>query len=534
MKKLLSILAAVSAIVFAACEKMPTENAKVDLSEKVELCFADGVTSSRLKFGSTNAIIAQLEYLKDNKKVTLPTTGLTRAEGGDNDTTFTSLRAALEAQGLQGLTDEDLAYIKAEELEYEPEDSIVWDPYMCAILNTDREVQVEDDIYRIVKDGYVIYDANAGCEYVENILETVDTSALTPNTETLLAEGIRFGYYPVEVVEVDNRDLRPDVQPIDSLLLNDPDNGLILKPDPEPKPEQPISEEEYYSNYPAHIAKSALNASGNLVLLSDNVTIPNSDIVSCQYKSKSHESSGFLSRIFGHSTVINNYFDSKHRMRLRMYSQNYGIWAASGMTVRMQKKFIGWWRCPADEFKYGWSGIELVSKFSKQPFTGSMIPDYVRIKFEVEDKPIVFFNIPQNKYNYANGNTTALYRNYINNTVQTIIRKYEAEASAVEKSSSFGEYGVYAVDKNDNNKLRFILPQGEKTAYDKGREVEKFDFQFLPYGIYIYYSLGNGNGFGNHKLDLPNISITTLDRGMVYAAVKYKGKWKAAYITTGN
>lgn len=93
---------------------------------------------------------------------------------------------------------------------------------------------------------------------------------------------------------------------------------------------------------------------------------------------------------------------------------------------------------------------------------------------------------------------------------------------------------VFAVDKESGSKLRFILPQGENIAYNKGREVEKFDFQFLPYGIYAYISLGNGKGFAGNALDLPNISITKLDRGMVYAAVKYDGKWKAAYISTSN
>lgn len=509
---------------------MPTEPAKRDLSDKVGLCFAEGVTSSRLKFGSKEAAVAQLEYLKENNKLELPAAELTRAEGGDDDTTFISLRAALEAQGLQGLTDEDLAYIVAEGLEYEPEDSIVWDPYMCAILNTDREVQVEDDIYRIVENGYVIYDAAAGCEYIENILETVDTSALTPFAENILDGGVIYGYYPVTIIERDNRQLRTDKDP-DSLLFVGTLPNLGLNPDPDP--DQPETEEEYYRNYPEHIARSAINGSGALVLF-NRVAIPESDIVSCKYKSKSNESSGFLSRIFGHSTVISNYFNSKHRMRLRMYSQNYGIWVASGMTVRMQKKFIGWWRCSAEEFRYGWSGIELVSTFSKQPFTETNIPDYVRIKFEVEDKPIVFFNVPKNKYNYTDGNTTSLYSKYINNTVQTKIRKYEAEASSEEKNSSFEEYGVFAVDKESGSKLRFILPQGENIAYNKGREVEKFDFQFLPYGIYAYISLGNGKGFAGNSLDLPNISITKLDRGMVYAAVKYDGKWKAAYISTSN
>lgn len=49
--------------------------------------------------------------------------------------------------------------IVADSLEYEPEDSLIVNPYMTAILNGEREVQVGDKICRFVNEGMVMYDA---------------------------------------------------------------------------------------------------------------------------------------------------------------------------------------------------------------------------------------------------------------------------------------------------------------------------------------------------------------------------------------
>lgn len=71
---------------------------------------------------------------------------------------FVSLREHLIDQGLREFTDAELAEIIADSLEYEPEDSLIVDPYMTAILNGEREVQVGNKICRFVDEGMVMYD----------------------------------------------------------------------------------------------------------------------------------------------------------------------------------------------------------------------------------------------------------------------------------------------------------------------------------------------------------------------------------------
>ena len=530
MKKIFAIFIFVAATSFFACDQDLTgyEIPNQSDNKSQDLSYAEGVSSSRLVFATKANVVAQLNQLKESKQLTLPKSATTRSVDGEEDTTFVSLRESLAAQGIVGLSNEELAVISAEELEYEPEDSIVWDPYMCAVLNADREVQVADSVYRIVEDGYIIYDANEDVTYIENVLETVDTTGMTVNSETLLADGIVYGYFPIRTIYRDN--LVP---------LPNPNPEFVLPPatddDEGEGDDTNVPEEVYYADYPHHMAKSALTTSGCLVLI-DQIGIPKEDIVSCVYKDKSHESAGFLSRMFGYSTVISNYFDNKHRMRLRMYSQNYGIWVASGMTVRLQKKVAGtWWRKKADEFRYGWSGIELVTTYSTKPFANyQKMPQCYSAQFKCEDKPILFFKLDPQKYDFENGYTSLLYSQYINNNLQSKIRKWEAEASSAERAKYYNEYGVVTINKNNDKKYHYLLPQGEETAYNQGREVYRFDLQILPYGILTYFSLGNGQGYQNYTKMMPSVSITTLDRGLVYAGVKFNGEWKGAYISTGE
>ena len=242
---------------FIACEKdlVDYQSSQPELKQH-EVHFIEGVVDSRLKFSSKADLITQLNHLKSNQQLTLPKIATTRSAESEEDTTFVSLRESLAAQGIVGLSNEELAVVAAEELEYEPEDSIVWDPYMCAVLNADREVQVADSVYRIVDNGYIIYDANADVTYIENVLETVDTTGMTVNSETLLADGIVYGYFPIRTIYRDN--LVP---------LPNPDHEFIAPPatDDDEEEDTNVPEEVYYADYPHHMAKSALTITGDLV-----------------------------------------------------------------------------------------------------------------------------------------------------------------------------------------------------------------------------------------------------------------------------
>ena len=102
-------------------------------------------------------------------------------------------------------------------------------------------------------------------------------------------------------------------------------------------------------------------------------------------------------------------------MKLRMYEQDYIIYRAVGMTVRMQKRTLGiWWRKKAQEFRYGWSAIECEYKFPSPTFIDppkmpNGLPQYNKYptgmtkKFPFANSKIVLFHIPLANYDVTTG-----------------------------------------------------------------------------------------------------------------------------------
>lgn len=78
-----------------------------------------------------------------------------------------------------------------------------------------------------------------------------------------------------------------------------------------------------------------------------------------------------------------------------------------------------------------------------------------------------------------------------------------------------------------------IYPQGEEVAFNKGREVVKWDSDWF-YGRYIIgFSIGLDNpSFGLSNFTFKSASEINLGRACIYAAVKYDNKWRGCVIKT--
>ncbi|WP_417007313.1 hypothetical protein, partial [Alistipes putredinis] len=118
------------------------------------------VKSGVLHFNSADDLSSTILQMKERQVFDIKHLPATRAAAQALNGEFVSLRQHLIDQGLREFTDAELAEIVADSLEYEPEDSLIVDPYMTAILNGEREVQVGDKICRFVEDGMIMYDAN--------------------------------------------------------------------------------------------------------------------------------------------------------------------------------------------------------------------------------------------------------------------------------------------------------------------------------------------------------------------------------------
>lgn len=247
----------------------------------------------------------------------------------------------------------------------------------------------------------------------------------------------------------------------------------------------------------------------------------------------------WISKKFGANTVIEVNFTNKRRMKLRMYEQDYVLYSAIGMTVRMQKKRLKiWWRTKADEFRFGWKNVELCHKFKFNPIpnievtdpkTGNKVPkvpDYIKATFPFSDKENVLFTIPFASYkDFTMGNVNNLFWQAMNSVASSLKNEF--------KNFTQGTYSVEI--KPEETTVYSIVPQYEKVERNTGREVARFELEWFSGN----FKIGVGINANNGNVNVKNVSATPvkagrINRGEVYAAVKYHGKWKAARIYTSD
>lgn len=290
------------AIILCSCSKddLNVENHQQQIHQVLEN------STKRLKFDSKEEVEALINSMKDDKDGR--TKVLTRASSD-----FVSLNDYLRQNVLDSLTPEELAIVKAEGLEFDPDDEIIADPYFCDLLNAKREIEVDGKIYKFSEKG--IFRCNA-----------------------------------------DEADLLEDIDKYSSeISLKNTDEFITIKNSLEFVSRNFLLQEET----PITKARSGTNR-GNLVLGNKEV-INMADIRDMEYKGRGDAGKvqNWISSKLGNNTIVEVNFTNKRRMKLRMFEQNYILYNSIGMTVRMQKKRLKiWWRTKADEFRFGWKNIE--------------------------------------------------------------------------------------------------------------------------------------------------------------------------------
>lgn len=479
-----------------------------------------------LSFGSVAELNSVLEMLRTADTRDLKDIPLTRSVEQVLDDGFVSLRQDLINKGLQEFSDEELQEIENEGLIYEPEDSLILDPYLCVILNDEREVIVGTTAYRFVKDGVIECESD-NMENLSSIEcelnDDVDISALEEG-ESVTMEGGRFTKIRYEKEIEVNDDA--------SLSSGESTNGelqLVHQP----------SQNDNKEN------ASEIKPVGNTLVLKDGTVIKADKINTVRYLQDESEASKFqrfISSKFGTNVVANNYYDSKHRMRLRMYSQDYIICSSVGFVVRMQKKKLGiWWRTNADEFRYGWSAIECKYDYSQSPFQSSLpsistgssqskYPDFMLKKFPFQKDNVVLFHIGLINYDFTTGDMNKVFKAGVEMVKDKIQSFVSSKSTEQYKEAS---RGLYTVDKDDLT-VYVTYPQGEDVDYRSGREKVEWDFRWLSGTFVIGFSTNMVNSFSLSNLDIAPLNNVEIIRGSVYCATKYGGEWRACVIKTEN
>lgn len=100
------------------------------------------------------------------------------------------------------------------------------------------------------------------------------------------------------------------------------------------------------------------------------------------------------------------------------------------------------------------------------------------------------------------------------------------------KGDDFGSTECYCYVM-DYAVLRVIFPQGEEIDTGTGREVVRWDKQWLSGNFMIGFKSNlAGGGFKYSNISFSPAKDVAIVRGRIYGAVKYKNEWRACIIET--
>lgn len=499
------------ALFAASCanDSLPEPEINIDQNETDQTIT---VNSGILAFNTSEELFRTVSALKEADKFDVKVHPATRSGSSG----FTSLRQSLIEQGLRNFTDAELAEISAEELIYEPEDEIIIDPYLAAILNQDREVQVGNSIIRYVDEGMFMYDAGDIGEFDDMGLGNLNTDNLTHGDRLTINDRVQF----------------VKIEYLPHILVSENDMGMVVTENPS-------------GGYSVAAANNSTiyNNDGSLKL-STGVKIPKEKIKRTTYK-KGNGDANWVQRtssgIWGTNVTLENNYDKRHRMKLRMYDQDYILYRAVGMTVRMQQRTLGvWWRKKAQEFRYGWTAIECEYKYSapsflEPPKMPNGLPQYEKYpfamakKFPFEKKDIVLFHIPYAKYDVTTGDVNKVFDKGVKALVNQMNSWYKSEQG---KNYTSNPKGLYTTHDNDR-KILVVYPQGEEVEYNDGREVVRWEMSWFSGNFVVGFS--NNMAGGGWTAGVKSFGSSTdvkIIRGRVYGAVKYNNEWRACIIET--
>ncbi|MCM1515723.1 MAG: hypothetical protein NC080_04800 [Paraprevotella sp.] len=407
---------------------------------------------------------------------------------------FISLWQSLIDSKMQTLDPQVIVDAQKEGLVYEPEDEIISDPDFAKILNAKREIMIGRQIYRFINNGILVYEPNVSEEMLESI-SVSDLSNLEHGDTIVLRDGIAF-------IRINY------VQPI----IYD-DFGLLQTKAPT-------------------LPDTSVN--NNALSLKGNIEISGDKLQRISYAKGSGDANGFqkaISSLFGTSVVASNYFDDKHRMKLRTFAQDFVVYRSVGMTVRMQqKKAAIWWRKKAEEFRYGWTAVECSYTYNGPVFPANIDLNNVNAltkQTSYYEKPMVIMSVPIVDLKITDKD--------ILNVLKTALSKNKSKIDKWMNDNpdyKSSPQSIYTSEKRES--LRIVYPQHEETAINDGREKVNWDFMVMSgtFGASLNVNLGGTTSYKITPFVTPSVTNVTIDRGEMYGAVKYDGEWRACVIST--
>lgn len=524
-------------IAATACTRIEEDVPQVPIQEKV-------LKKGMLRVASRDAFTSIVDEMKKLDIYDVANLPATRSGEVMLDESFVSLREHLIEQGLQEFTDEQLAEIIADSLEYEPEDSLIVDPYLMAMLNEDRQVQIDNMIYQYIPEGLLIYPSPNSMEYA--------------NDSTLV-------FNPEDLILPDSSEIPDDGEPIQ--VEDEEGNEAELIPIEYPEIEEYPEADDLSDRIPLDENGRPINLGGNGsgsssandlngdLYLPNGMIIPKTNINDAWFEEGEGDGNWFrktLSKLLGGTRVdVVNNFSNDRRMVVMLSDINYLITTTCEMKVKMQRKKFGiWWRKKADHIYYGWTPIEIEHKFNNkiffdpgapvppevEPGTGENFtpsktyPDIMNTKITIDGNKheVALIEVPLNEYDFKNGNIDNFADNFYAKSyeIQNQWRGYLRE-----NAKSDMPFGLYAANAS-NSTMYCIYPPFMGQCNDDRNVSIKWCTIFMQ-GLIGYSFHSQDNSFNIKDFDFKNFGQEiSIKRGRIYGAIQYGNQLIACRITT--
>lgn len=436
----------------------------------------------------------------------------------NNEEAFVSLVEANRQKVIASLTPIQLDSIAndEEELEFCPSDSVIADIQFAQLLNADREIQVEQTVYKYVPNGVAYTDVShaADLRSIESVTSTIQVTPENEGQPMRVASNVDFRPIQYQLVQFEDR------------LVDGGGGGYT-------------GGGSTGGNSSGGGSSNGGNTTGtsssNGITLSNGTVIPMNDIRDINYYDKGD--GNWLHRtwtgIWGRNVVAIKKFNKKKKLTMNFYDQNYIVYANIGPKLKMQKKVCGiWWNIKAQEMVQGWETVTIkytmpqpsLPKFTNPFNNKNEYPTHAWNPFPYGKNNVLLFTIPYVNYDFTTNDLNKAFNAGLNfawnkatGMVKGLINNDKSRA------------GLMAF----NNKDTYVIYGPYSEGHTKKKSVEtKFYAKWFP-GTYEFgFSLGS-------SIKLVKVAFSGNDgvelyRGVVFGAIKYDGKWLAARITKNS
>ncbi|RIY38147.1 hypothetical protein CKY20_00960 [Capnocytophaga canis] len=315
------ILALPLAMVLYSCNKDTSEN--LNSTSQTILIQKEGVVDGRYHFSSSESLSQTVAEMRENDALLAQTMKTLYLEGFRSKSPIGDIENDQELIRIYNKPSLTSRSLNEDEDEMDEEEgSLIADPVLSSYVNEDNEIVVDNVIYKFTPKG-IFFSSLKDIEKLYSYLETIDKEELSKEEVLRLRE---YSYGNTQVSDGVFRFIAPITEE-ERAILDKERNQMVQRTPIEDL--QPII--------------------GNLPLTNG-------------------KNNWFLHTITGQSTVSEDYFDRRHRVKTEFWNQNYGFYKSVGISVRNQvRRLRVWWASDADELSLGINYIHLKYKIPTAP-----------------------------------------------------------------------------------------------------------------------------------------------------------------------